>query len=1400
MSEYHPIPYQDDHAIQRGFTLLEASAGTGKTYSLTFLYLRLLLEEQLRPQEIVVVTFTNAAAAELRDRIHQRIADAIAVADPDQTVDHIAQSEQEAMQRIIDRAHQKYAQNDDDFDVLHTLNEASATLDTSVISTIHSFAGRLGEEFSTITGTPSGAELVDNLHDILDEVLLDLEHQLAEEYPDAARLLVQNGQSTHTFIERIAKTLLNNPDVSAPPDALLYLIAQDFLDTPKAPYSTPEEYQAFITSFVATLREFTTWMRSEGKAQWQAWFDAIRDAGTFPKRSINPKSVQKAFDTLDEIHQLVSLGRNDALIAASVLPKLKVGDLNKCALRFFCHTYLAERHKSADGAISDQPDANELPASSVKVDEIYDAAVWVERDIFTYIWAYRVAQKAVRVTTERAAARGLRSHAQIISDVERALQGEQRQELVDAVQKRYSAALIDEFQDTDLLQWHIFEALFSSDHAITYLIGDPKQAIYGFRGANVAVYQHVRQKHLHADRIMSLGTNYRSDRDYNVAINRVFDEESTAKLDGFIQVKSPERSPERRLDVQDIAWPETISDRLVQVTGESPNDALVTRYICDLKTSAFSQYCSDMIAHEIATRLNEGDRHQIHDGDRGWRALEPRDCAVLVRFNKDAQTVVKSLQRAGIPAVLRDKQSAALSDAADALMHWLHALSQPGNSRAIRTFLFSPLVRMPMNVLDALDDHELSAWADFFGELRSEWYRSGLHAALRRTLHRPLHPYTDDASEEPTLDVMSNLLARSDGLRVAGDLMHLAEVLHAAQRDQRLSVDGLLSWFARARYDETHQATENPLFKRRIASDDEAVQVVTGHSAKGLEYPLVWMFGFTKGAPRPSFLIHPEQPTQRFAITTEIYYLLKRHAEEEQEKADKTVLSKVQIDRLETLLYAQHPSLQALSSPQDTAEPRDECTFDLGAAVQASHDYAADEDQRLLYVGLTRARLRTVIFINARHRADWRDSEPTFELAANKKTLCEDIEADASGIGSLQRNTPWPHGTLRIEQWKTPPAEPLDLPTYQPSSLDLHHKIRTREAPPVEHTRHQRPSFSSLVHLLPDHFAYFDVDEEPDRLDEEGVDSSQDFLDARHPDAHVDKEDEESRTLPLSRYASGREAGTALHTVFENIDFEGARDTPCSDAYLDTVRDEARRALIGNGLDPEGQDHLLAKGVITALQTPFGGVLKDFRLAELSAPHRIDEMQFLMPVGGREHHTTARAMFAALRQRQGDGIIDDAWFQDLSVGMLQSLDLHGMMIGFIDLVFRAEVDGRMQYFVADYKSNRMAPQSEAITAAHFSQDALQNEMRQHHYYLQYHLYLVALHRWLKARLTDYDYDTHIGGAYYLFVRGMDGPPQDENHALGRGVFYDRPPKSVILALDAALRSPDLAPTPEEVRA
>jgi len=252
----------------------------------------------------------------------------------------------------------------------------------------------------------------------------------------------------------------------------------------------------------------------------------------------------------------------------------------------------------------------------------------------------------------------------------------------------------------------------------------------------------------------------------------------------------------------------------------------------------------------------------------------------------------------------------------------------------------------------------------------------------------------------------------------------------------------------------------------------------------------------------------------------------------------------------------------------------------------------------------------------------------------------------------------------------------------------------------------------------------------------------------------------ESRVL-LHGFPAGPGPGTMIHAVFERIDF--ALSDP------EQLPAEVRRALHRYGLGAE-HESALCGGIRQVVGTPLGGPLGGFALTELQAADRVDEMGFTLPVRHASGRLLAASDLAQVFRAHGQapGLREYA-------ACLDALDfspLEGHLRGFIDLTFRHQ--GR--FYLADYKSNRLGPYP-----ADYGAERLADQMREHDYVLQYHLYAVALHRHLSRRLPGYDYDAHMGGAYYLFLRGMS--PDDPD---GSGIFYDRPPRQLIEALSACL--------------
>jgi exodeoxyribonuclease V beta subunit len=277
---------------------------------------------------------------------------------------------------------------------------------------------------------------------------------------------------------------------------------------------------------------------------------------------------------------------------------------------------------------------------------------------------------------------------------------------------------------------------------------------------------------------------------------------------------------------------------------------------------------------------------------------------------------------------------------------------------------------------------------------------------------------------------------------------------------------------------------------------------------------------------------------------------------------------------------------------------------------------------------------------------------------------------------------------------------------------------------------------------------------------EEGVD---------YDEAHAAEERPlvEAAAVALNEFPAGARPGQLLHGIFERLDFTAA-DT--AEAYELVVQ-----MLSLYGID-ESWAEPLHGAIMEVLATPLDEASKPLRLASVASRRRLNELQFLFPVAEAWSAQTAQLTSGALADafaHHARKPIPDEYAQ--RVRELGFTPLAGYLTGFVDLVF--EHDGL--WYLVDYKSNHLGPRPDDYVPGRLIED-----MAGHHYFLQYHLYVVALHRYLSLRLADYDYDRHFGGVYYLFLRGMS-----ERHAFRRGVFYDRPPRLLIEALSASMARP-----------
>jgi exodeoxyribonuclease V beta subunit len=382
--------------------------------------------------------------------------------------------------------------------------------------------------------------------------------------------------------------------------------------------------------------------------------------------------------------------------------------------------------------------------------------------------------------------------------------------------------MVDEFQDTSPDQYAIFNLLYrvaDNDRARgLFLIGDPKQSIYGFRGADINSYLAARSST--AGRHYQLGTNYRSTAAVVAAVNQLFLHAEHGFAAGAFRFKKGDVNP---LPF-DAVGAQGRKERLVGVDGPFQALAVCSSAREDMRADDYREFFAHHCAEHIVSLLN--DPHAGFQQDAVFTRLVPADIAILVRDRREAQAIRRALaQRKVLSVYLSDKDSVLDSEEAGDVLRWLHAVANPLDGALARAAFATGTAGLSLAALARISSDEL-AWearVEQLKALHAVWQRQGVLAMLRRFVHE--------------LNLPSTLLRQAGGERRLTNLLHLAELLQSASS----GLDGeqaLIRWFAEQAAGIGEGGDERVL---RLESDAELVKVVTVHKSKGLEYPLVYL-------------------------------------------------------------------------------------------------------------------------------------------------------------------------------------------------------------------------------------------------------------------------------------------------------------------------------------------------------------------------------------------------------------------------------------------------------------------------------------------------------------------------------------------------------------------------------
>jgi exodeoxyribonuclease V beta subunit len=813
-----------------GLTLIEASAGTGKTWTITALYILLVLEQRMRPEEILVVTYTKAATAELRDRIRKRLADTLELyASGREPVDELEQLllttrciNADAAQKLLTRA-------------LYSFDDAA-------IFTIHGFCQRALLENAFESGSLFDSEITSDQSAIVSQVCDDFWRSriMTEEGP-FLELLVIDGYTPEKLAAPFAGHF-QNPDLQIIPEA-------------SNPDLTPlTEQRDYLLPPVATM--------------WQSERSAITrqlNQANLNQTSYKPAQIEAAAAKLDVCLSSGSLQYGCDGLALFSTAKIRSG--TKKGSTQPSHPFFELCQQLHDAAM--------------QVDDAYKQKL---------IHLQTALQGWLRVElAQRKKGLNLRSYDDLLLDLHLALQGSGGEHLAVALRERYHAALIDEFQDTDPLQWRIFARMagFGSAHQPEpeqsqrayplFLIGDPKQAIYSFRGADIQAYIAAALA-TEVDRRWTLDTNRRSTKPLVRAVNTLFrtDDPFLCRAIAFTDVQSGRNKQQKLMQNGSLVeqplrfWLYQREDQTKVAAKGAVRTATVTATVAEI------------------ARLLDGS-FEIIGKNNTRRLLKPGDIAVLVKAHYQADQIQAALTSLGIPSVQHGSATIFGTREALDILRILRAAADPTRSALIREALLSAVIGLSANEVFAMgsDDEVWERWLLRFRTLHDAARTGGVIAITPHLLGE--------------CGVRKQALVHAGGERRMTNILHCMELLHGAEQEHGIGIEASIIWLERRINGE--QQDETALL--RLETDDNAVTLSTIHASKGLEYPVVFLpFAWDPPSNRNSrVLFHADDGSLVLDLGSDKREKENKQRAKEEQEAEAVRLLYVAVTRAEFLCY-----------------------------------------------------------------------------------------------------------------------------------------------------------------------------------------------------------------------------------------------------------------------------------------------------------------------------------------------------------------------------------------------------------------------------------------------------------------------------------------------------------------
>lgn len=1187
------IPLQGRHII-------EASAGTGKTYNITELYIRLLLEKKLLPSQILVMTFTKDATQEIIGRVEAKIREVLA-----SYTDEKKESDSENYKH---------------------LKRSLLEIDEAAIFTIHGFCKKVLSEQAFASGMEMDVSMEVDTSDILQKVVENF-----------FRKYINKNKTNFEYLQAYK---LHTPEKFLDRNGLLNVIKSN---------------HQIVVDKTISLDEFNIFKK-----------------------------------------QQLDVFRSNQDIVDDFLSKLGKGEPERRRAEEY-HKILDWLKQDDDTSFPDDisiiTNGNKIKGAKVKpvfvgVKELKELQLEIRKQKsaqFIKEICLKICQDFAKAKEQK----GVLDFDDLITKLYQSVKNSP--DLVKTLQTQYPVALIDEFQDTDAEQYEILDTIYPKDREdlLLLMIGDPKQAIYGFRGGDIFTYLKAKAS-CPEENQWSMDTNWRSTSEMIKAYNRLFYKEDYKPEDegklgenifsegiGYQIVKASPKANEKARDFEDGLKP--INYFYYEVSEEDKKNDI------DKSLSAWT-------ANEIVKLLNS-------------KKVAENDIAILVENGTQAKEVQQALSNKKLSSVyLSQRDNVYHSQEATEILAVMEGVNELENKSLLKKALSTSLLGGSADkFIKYTDDDDISAWDEEIEKakiLRMKWHKYGFMAFIMQLIHESFSQ-RDDSKE-----------------RTITNILHLAELIKIAENKYK-HPNQLIKW-----YRQQLKNTATSEGELRLESDDNLIKIITIHGSKGLEYSVVFI-------PFASYI--------------------------SSKKLNLNNANKYYDSSLEQTIYK--------IGKDDTTK-------------KLVEQETIQELMRLFYVAVTRAEHRCYIGV-----AKYQERKSDISFRSPLAQFLE-YEKDGSWLEKVQKITANPDNQSLLLEINN--FEVLELSNINKTKANQ--QLQANEIAKLIDDNWEMLSFSKISKSKAQNTA---LEKENDESEDSQIQESQDELEFRFT------------------AVKGADIGNILHNVLEHTDFsKGFIDDTLLQEQMDRYRvitaedfdnlkvwleeclnapilpiknmvipdpdrespkyshgKQSREILYFDSAQQPVQDDIIENIQYSLFdnsdempkQSQHNTDMKSFCLKDISNSKTLKEAEFYFPIENEK-----------LYKRNIIKILEEYRNSSIMVDELSNYKIFGMLHGFIDLIF--EYDGK--FYVADYKSNYLGDKLED-----YNQQAMQGKNQSSFYDLQYLIYSVALNKYLKQNIPNYNFEKHFGGVYYFYLRGMKN---------GYGIYQASPSFEIISKLSNLL--------------